>query len=89
MSAWLQGKGGQRRKDPQGPQKDLIKPESFKGAIRRIHAKERRIFLHLKAGQATPVKLQAPHQKISTVGKGKAKEKPKETRNIFIKVFNS
>ena len=39
-------KGGQRKKDPQGPQKDLIKQESFKGAIRRIHAMERRIFLH-------------------------------------------
>jgi hypothetical protein len=43
----------------------------------------------LKAGQATPVKLQAPHQKTNTVGKGKPKEKPRETRNISIKVFNS
>jgi hypothetical protein len=43
----------------------------------------------LKAGQATPVKLQEPQQKTSTVGKGKPKEKPRETRNISIKAFNS
>ena len=39
----LQGKKGQ---GPQGTQKDLIKRDSLKGAIRRIHAMGRRLLLH-------------------------------------------